>query len=229
MDFEHPYTAWLREGPGTAHFEQAEAEMLKALRFAKEQRPKAKWSYWGLPKIDRWDTYPADGQKKAFHKQSSEAQAWLMLKAAAPSFLAEQDWFCPSAYDKWYDADGDDPHRVELERAVIAARTKVAIEMANGRPVVSCVWHRVGDKSDRLFSADEWIEDQIAVALQAGANGLCWWGYDWWSWAHPWGHPSMPETDGMGDAEVGPYFDALHKQYGEHLASTIAAAGSESP
>ncbi len=219
LDLEHPYTAWLREGPGTRHFEQAEAEMLKALRLAKRIRPHVKWAYWGLPRVDPFPLVRGGGDKRPLNKQSRSAREQLLEKAMAPAFLAEQDWYCVSVYDQWMT---DQPWQRELQGELIRMRLEAARQVAGGKPVIACIWHRQHDKSNTLLTKNEWGRDQIIASLDAGADGVCWWAHDRTSWLKPWpGSSPMPETAGMSNAEIGRYFDKMHADYTEYLIETV--------
>ena len=219
LDLEHPYSAWLREGPGTKHFRQAEAEMLRALREAKRLRPITKWAFWGLPRVDPFPAYPPGGRKQPLTKQPQGARRWLTDSAAAPVFLTEQDWYCVSVYDRWRD---DKPWQRELQKELVGTRIQVARSIAGDKPVIACVWHRQRDGSNTLLTKSEWARDQIVAALEAGADGVCWWAHDRTSWLKPWpGSEPMPETAGMSDEQIGRYFDKLHGSYAEFLVETV--------
>ena len=74
------------------------------------------------------------------------------------------------------------PLVAQSQAAYAKAKTAIAVELANGKPVLPMVMHRIhdGNKTDggKLLTAEEMVEGQIGPALEAGAAGVVWWGSD---------------------------------------------------
>jgi len=230
LDFEKPYRKWLREGPGSLAFEQAQAEMLKALRYAKEHRPLTKWAFWGEPSMKNYVKHGPSGQEKLYHKHTPEAREWLLDLACAPAYLAEQDWYCPSAYDEFY---GDETSSGSLCQVMVTTDLIMRCRELgqDEKPVIACVWNRAHDKTYSLLSKEEWTRDQIQLSLSAGADGIAWWsnGYRYWSRFRERSleEHTSPEVETMTEEEALAYWDTMLREYSEFLVSQVAEYGQE--
>ena len=166
LDLEVPYFRQLKKGPGDPEFDQAQEQMVKALRRAKELRPNARWSMYGIPQVPYWNRDDAS----------------IALAKAPTRLLDEMDWMAPSCYDLY--RNRDKAKALERDEATVRARVQVAREIAGTRPVIPYVWRRFHHNGRfdeppayELIDRDE-FQQHVGWVVDAGADGVVWWGWD---------------------------------------------------
>lgn len=173
MDFEDPYTYWLRQSPDDPRYIQAQKQLVAAINMAKGLRPKAKWAMWGHPHF-------------SYNRGNAVPPADLM---------AVQDWFAPHIYDRFPD---DEEPGVDAEREHVRTIITVTRQQAGDRPVLPYVWHRRAERSKadkfnfptRTLLPEEELRLDVTWAIEFGAHGIVWWGGD-----KPLGDPPPPDDE----------------------------------
>ncbi|MDY6811631.1 MAG: hypothetical protein SW127_21920, partial [Actinomycetota bacterium] len=138
---------------------------------AKAVRPNTKWSMWGWP---HWGSYLDRSEERK-------------KNALAPTELfAVLDWFSPWVYD-WHKNEDSPKHR-DWDRAWVYDTIELTKEVSGDRPIFPYICHRFcppGDKSKKPIDPpgfalipDEELKEHVAWALQAGTDGVVWWGGD---------------------------------------------------
>jgi hypothetical protein len=219
IDLEKPYNQWLAQASGP-QFEQAQSEMIKALQFAKQQRPNIKWTCFGLLNI--W--IRVAGQ--FWHEAPPEAKAAAWARHTAPvELFAELDWFNPCIYDFFLN-ENSTPQQIEGYRAWVREKVDKAVEIAEGRPIIPAVWHRIFDfyTADplRLIPLSEWGPDSIELPIERGACGVCWWGADiGWHW--PTGALAIycPDEFDWQNGDVLAYLNGMHAERAAFLVEHV--------
>jgi hyaluronoglucosaminidase len=153
------------EARAKQEFEAAAIDfMVRTIQFCKQERPRAKWGYFGYPYV-HLDPYRATHHQRIFDE-------------------------CTAFYPDIYTTDygGTDPSvRPETGRRLASvweqgARTKLGIarQIAGTRPVYAVIWTRYHDMN--RFYAGQFINDldlrnAITVPRSAGADGSVFWDY----------------------------------------------------
>ncbi|MCE9619796.1 MAG: hypothetical protein K8R92_07785 [Planctomycetes bacterium] len=185
LDFEEPFFANLSKGQDSPEYKLTIQTMTECIRAMKARWPESKWTFYGIPNLPYWiegkgwATAP-DDQKKVMLKSMSEAVMPL---------VRECDWVSVSIYD-CYDPSmvvAGSPNSIrgtpasvrEDGRAWRMAQVGLAKLLAHGKPVIPnvCNFWVPGGVAPycRLIQPRAFIEDQIAPAVQAGANGFALW------------------------------------------------------
>ncbi|MCA9283862.1 MAG: hypothetical protein KDA22_01510 [Phycisphaerales bacterium] len=181
LDFEGRWIAYLNAPEDSPTFREGEAALLRLLTVARQVRPEAQWSIYGLPSVPFW--LPLQGQPtRSWFDATPEAQAPARAKARrAQAVIDACDWVAPSVYVP-YLPSRDDPKVLAVQAGYARAKTAIAVELAKGKPVLPMTWHRVHDSNKvdggKRLTPDEMIEGQIKPAIEAGAAGVVWWGSD---------------------------------------------------
>ncbi len=181
LDFEGRWMKFLEiDDTSSEEFVMGESEYLNLLRIAREERPRAKWSVYGIPTM-RYFGASTRGTTIAWNKATPESRKKAMDKGRrAQRIIDACDWVAPTIYDPYLDSKNSTNRKAG--QAHVFDKVSLAVEMARGKPVMPLVWHRVHDtnKSDglTLLPVEEFIDGQIKPALAAGAVGVVWWGAD---------------------------------------------------
>jgi len=180
LDFEGRWLAWLSEDPSSVEFQRGEAAMLELIRVAREVRPNAKWSVYGVPTLRAFVASPT-GSTVGWHLGSEESKARALERGRAARRVVQAcDWVAPTIYDL-HDTERL-PRHAPAQVARVEALVGLAVELAEGRPVYPFVWHRVHPSSRedglKLMSNAQFINGQVRPSLEAGASGVIWWGAD---------------------------------------------------
>jgi len=185
LDLEDPFMANLRKAPDSPERQKSLASMISAIRAMKMQYPNCKWTFYGIPSISYWVN------DRGWATASVEEKKLALERAVATfqSLVAEVDWVSVSIYDVY------DPKMVvpgspksvrgtpesvrEDGRAWRMASTGLAKLMANGKPVIPTIcptWAPTGIAPYcRLIPLKDFVLDQVAPAVKAGANGFAIW------------------------------------------------------
>ncbi|MFO0874682.1 MAG: hypothetical protein U0575_12030 [Phycisphaerales bacterium] len=180
LDFEGEWTDYLKKTPGSAEFVAGQKALLRLLQVAHEVRPGAKWAMYGVPGLPFFVTSPT-GSTVGWDKGSdkSKEEQFAIGRRAQPVVDAS-DWVSPSIYSPYLLSTN--PEWTQATPAYSTACTKLAVEMAKGKPVIPMVWHRVHDSNQRdglkVLPDDQFLNGQVKPALAAGAVGVAWWGAD---------------------------------------------------
>ncbi|MFO0718491.1 MAG: peptidoglycan-binding protein [Candidatus Paceibacterota bacterium] len=175
LDIEDPYFAWLHESPSTQHFQYAQSEMLKALNYAKQLRPNAKWGYYGIP------NFPIHFTGGSWADASDSAKSAEIEKIFAPTALLDAvDFYAPSIYSPYPDASTPS-YLVEKEKARNKEAVKQSIPRSNGKPIFTYI-------SDRFWNSNpvynyksmpyQEFKNKQFIGMQNGADGVFLWGGD---------------------------------------------------
>jgi len=181
LDFEGSWMKFLEDEDVTSEaFRAGEAAYLDLLRIAREERPRARWSVYGVPAM-RYFGSSTRGTTIAWDKATNESRERGFEKGRRAQRLIDAcDWVGPTIYDPYLDSRN--PTNRRAGQAHVYDKVALSVEMAKGKPVMPLVWHRVHDtnKTDglTLLSNEEFVDGQIRPALAAGAAGVVWWGSD---------------------------------------------------
>lgn len=181
LDFEGTWMKFLENDDVTSEeFRAGETAYLDLLRIAREERPGAKWSVYGVPAM-RYFGASTRGTTIAWDKATDESRERGFRKGRRAQRLIDAcDWVAPTIYDPYLDSRNSTNRRAG--QAHVYDKVALSVEMARGKPVLPLVWHRVHDtnKTDglTLLSNEEFIDGQVRPALAAGAAGVVWWGAD---------------------------------------------------
>jgi len=145
LDWEGNFFEALKEGPSGALFQSAMNQGVALLNFVRSKRPNAKVGFYGIPSI-RWDVEPS---------------------ALQPLFNAS-DVFLPSGY-----LSSRYSYAQNKERVV--TNMQLALELANGKPVLMYHWPRVAPKGgpglEMAIIEREQLIDYIATTFSVEVNG----------------------------------------------------------
>lgn len=178
LDFEDPFNAILQEGVDSPKYQAIVQTMVATIRAVKQQYPNMLWTYYGTPFIPYW----IDG--KNWLNSTTEARKTLLdkiYKSYAP-IIAEVDWVSTSIYPV-YDPMMFEPKTPDDVRAHGRAWRSTCVGLAKilaaGKPVIptiSPIWQPNGvAKAGTLVPETQFIEDQVAPAIAAGAAGVAIW------------------------------------------------------
>ncbi|NNF44841.1 MAG: hypothetical protein HKN62_17690, partial [Phycisphaerales bacterium] len=180
----------LNRTPGSEAYEWAVSSLLEAYHYAKSLRPNAQWGFYGVPHMN-WDFQKPDGGFWRWHEVTLEQrQARMDIATQARELLDTIDYWAPSIYDMWHDEDSPPIDAIGQQTYADNAIAHCVDEANGEKPVFALTWHRVlsswwhqaqgftENNANKLFSAEEWVRDQVAPAAAAGANGVVWWGHD---------------------------------------------------
>ena len=185
LDAEVPFMDDLNKDPATPEFKRATSTIISTIRALKLNYPGTKWTMYGMPNLAYW--IGSDGWGKA---TESDRRATLtrVAKTYAP-IIAELDWVSVSIYD-YYDPrmveygnpnsvrgtpesvrrDGHEWRIAQVGLAKLLGGSKLVI------PTVFPFWAPGGVAPYcRVINPRDFIQDQIAPAIGAGANGFALW------------------------------------------------------
>jgi len=184
LDIENEWYAALGRDPSSPEFREGAKQLLRALMIAKEVRPEARWSYYGIPELPFF-VKNEEGSLVGWDKGSAASKAEEIASARRAQIIIDGcDWVAPTLYDFYPDSAA--PEWVEAQKAKVREIVKLSREMAAAsrrpKPVLPFVWHRIHSSNKRyglqLLDNREFIEGQVRPALEAGAAGVIWWGAD---------------------------------------------------
>lgn len=178
LDFEDPFISVLLKGSSSPEYRSTLQTMVAAIQAVKIAFPQTRWTYYGVPGVDLW----FDGQS---WDRLSDEEKRQKLAAAVQTFeplVAQLDWVSPTVYGK-YDPALQTPVNAEpivrAERAWRVAQVGVARLCANGKPVIPTIdpFWTPGGKAPfaTLIPRRMFIEEQVALTLEAGASGIALW------------------------------------------------------
>jgi peptidoglycan hydrolase-like protein with peptidoglycan-binding domain len=232
-------------------FENAQAEWIKAVKYAQELRPNIKWGIYGLPAaktgpywvagpscahfgkpsgctLPSWANWtgplcPELGgpqcSSKAWSQATQKVRDYTLSVMLRPTELFEVvDFMAPTAYAPYEGTDAGSLSHVEY-------KTKAAVMAANGKPVTPFFSHRlfVDDPLVSLVDPDD-QQAHVEEALDAGADGITWWGSDLWGYQQDfcynknieaqakWNNEFPPGPPPVTYANHAEYFIQLHTQ-----------------
>lgn len=185
LDAEDPFFADLQKDKDSPEFIRATNSIISTIRLLKLQYPGTKWSLYGAPNLPYWVN------KKGWATATDDERKLVLTQAAAAysPIIAELDWVSVSIYSV-YDPNmviygspksiGGTPESVRKDgRAWRRASVGLAQLLAQGKPVLPMIypyWSPGGVAPYcRVINPRQFIEDQIAPAIQAGANGFALW------------------------------------------------------
>jgi hypothetical protein len=186
LDFEFPFDAVFAAGSSDPRYGPMVVSMIETLRVLRQRFPGVAWTYYGMPRLPYWNP---EGVWPSLSEAQREA-IFLRSTAAYAPLLDEIDWVMPSLYDVYERALGMPTTTVprneveaEFRRAYIqcvrryyerAGRTVKPII-----PVVSPWFQNVSNVEARFLGpipVDEFADEQVRPALEAGADGIAVWG-----------------------------------------------------
>jgi hypothetical protein len=178
LDFEYGFTDRMQkgvDGPGARH---ARDEMIRLIRAVRAAYPRTRWTYYGVPFLPYWLEHRSWIDSS---DQMKRAEMTRCVEMYGP-LVAECDWVSPSIYPVYDPAMFDPPERASVRRAGVAwrsAQVGFARVLAGEKPVIpmiSPVWQPGGrTPAGGVVPSDQFVEDQVRPALQAGAAGLAIW------------------------------------------------------
>ncbi|HWB19777.1 MAG TPA: hypothetical protein VG711_05715 [Phycisphaerales bacterium] len=168
LDWEGAAYQNLIANPGSQMQKSTMAEYIKATQFVRQMRPQAKVSVYGVPPARYWN----------------RDESWVALAESVKPLIQQLDCLCPSIYDFYANAQNDD--FAEANKAYAKDNARLALQMAEGRPVYPFVWPRYHDSNQswgmRLIPRSEFkaLVTAMAQAEVDGRyiNGVVWWGDD---------------------------------------------------
>jgi len=178
LDFESPYAEVLQSGCSDPRWAQTIATMVSTIQLVRAKFPNTLWSYYGVPFVPFW----IDGTDWASASAEQRKAALDKIYQANAPLVKELDWINCSIYPV-YDPplfNPKDPNFVRVQgRAWRRATVSLSHILANGKPVIPMVspyWQPNGvARPGFLVPRDQFIEDQVAVAVDAGATGIALW------------------------------------------------------
>jgi hypothetical protein len=179
LDMEGPYTQGLLAKIGGPEWTHTIEQMALAADIVKEERPKAKIAYWGLPSLWCWGW--EDGERRKWLDCRPETRQKVIDRwCAAQLLIARIDWFTPCAYeyypvDKAFAEDAMVRDWLPFQAMVCKAMKPRAPILWSVSPRCHNALHPDWDLS--LVPPEEIYLDQIRPALEHG-NGIIWWGAD---------------------------------------------------
>ena len=178
LDFEDPFSDNLQKGPDSPEGARAIETMIRTIRAVKARFPDTKWTYYGVP----WLPYWLD--KNGWFTATADAKRAALERATATyaALVRELDWVSPTVYPKYDPVVFPEDQRntiVHEGRAWRTAQVGLAALMANGKPVIptlSPYWTPGGRaRFCRVISRSEFLDDQVAPCVEAGATGIALW------------------------------------------------------
>ena len=185
LDYEGNFFRGLDKGVGTVENQEATRVMLKALRRMKQEFPKMKWTYYGLPMLKYWLPHPSPTNAYTWVNAPLEVKIQEIEHkyAAYRELLSECDWLNPSFYNR-YDPDVHKNNIVARE-ATYRKELVVFCHMFNERlgtnkPIIpmTCPWYVAGGKVEYDYKTvqDQFMLDTVINPyLEAGVNGFALW------------------------------------------------------
>lgn len=178
LDFESPYAEILQKGSGDPRWAQTISTMVALIQSVRTRFPTTRWTFYGVPFVPYW--IAGTDWESATPEQRKEALNKI-FEANAP-LVKEMDWVNCSIYPVYEPElfNPKDPSRVRSQgRAWRRAAVSLSCILANGKPVmpmISPYWQPNGvARAGCPVPRDEFIEDQVAVAVEAGATGVAVW------------------------------------------------------
>lgn len=178
LDFEDPYAEILQKGASDPRWQDTISNMVAVIRLVRTRFPNTLWTYYGVPFVPFWIN-GTDWESATPENRKAELEK---LYQANAMLVSELDWVNCSIYPV-YDPTLFNPAKPELVRAQGRAwrRTSVSLSriLANGKPVIPMVspyWQPNGvARAGFPVPKDQFIEDQVAVAVDGGAVGIAVW------------------------------------------------------
>ncbi|NNF44842.1 MAG: hypothetical protein HKN62_17695 [Phycisphaerales bacterium] len=179
----------LTDDADTIEYTTAVSALTNAILEARTLRPNAKWGYYSVPYV-QYTFADASGDWIRWHEAPlHHRQHQMMLSTQATELLEAVDYYAPSIYDMWHSEDSPEIDTIG-QQVFVREVVDHCVKHSRQIPVFPVVWHRVLSTSwhedrgitlgnrNKLFGVPEWIEDQVAPALDVGADGIVWWGAD---------------------------------------------------
>lgn len=178
LDFEDPFTAHLQLGVENSKCGDAVATLVATLRAVRARFPGIRWTLYGAPFVPYW----LDGKNWVTATAPAKAALLDRLHKIYAPLAAEVDWLSPSIYPV-YDPMMFEPTTPQLVREHGRAWRTTSVGLAKilaaGKPViptVSSLWQPNGVAlAGTAVPQDQFIEDQVQPAVQAGACGVALW------------------------------------------------------
>jgi hypothetical protein len=188
LDWEGAGIAGLETPIGSPIHQQTVEQYVLAIQAAKALRPNAKFGFYGLP-IGRY---------------YDRNQEWIDNALALQPIFDASDCLFPSIYDL-YKSNESPQHDPQIDLEVTTDCTKLALRVANGKPVFPYIYHRYHDSNATwgfILIADDEMADNAKAAFDAvwegdKADGMIWWGADqYYLWMSQQNYsPSHPNYD----------------------------------
>jgi hypothetical protein len=186
LDFEFPFDAVFAAGSSDPRYGPMVASMIETLRVLRRRFPGISWTYYGVPRLPYWNpegVWPSlsAAQREEIFQRSTAAYAPL---------LNEIDWVMPSLYDVYERALGMPTTAVprsqveaDFRRAYVQCVRRYYERIGRVAkpiiPVVSPWFQNVSNVEARFLGpipVDEFAEEQVSPALEAGVDGIAVWG-----------------------------------------------------
>jgi len=192
LDYEGNFFRGLDAGKGTPENEEATRVMLKALRRMKQEFPKMKWTYYGLPILKYWLPHPSPTNSYTWVNAPEEVKKQEIEHkyGCYEELLAECDWFNPSFYNR-YDPDTFNHDIVAREsqyRRELVRFCRLFNERQNtNKPIIpmTCPWYVLGGRVeyDHKIVQDKFMIDTVIQPyLEEGVNGFAlWYAHSYWA------------------------------------------------
>jgi len=178
LDFESPYAEVLQSGCSDPRWSQTIATMASAIQLVRAKFPNTLWTFYGVPFVPYW----INGTDWASAAPEQRKAALDKIYQANAPLVKEMDWINPSIYPVYEPAlfNPKDPNFVRVQgRAWRSTTVALSHILANGKsvvPMVSPYWQPNGvARAGFPVPRDQFIEDQISVAIDAGATGVALW------------------------------------------------------
>lgn len=185
LDYEGDFFRALDEGENTKGNNEATEVMLDALCRVKEEFPKMKWTYYGLPSLKYWLPHPSPTTSYTWLDAPEEVkQAEIEHRYSSyAKLLAECDWLNPSFYNK-YDPDvvkGDIVPRESMYRFELVKLCHLINQrLGTNKPIIpmTCPWYTPGGhvEYEQKIVQEQFMRDSVLLPyLKAGVSGFAIW------------------------------------------------------
>ena len=185
LDYEGDFFRGLDKGKGTPENAEATRVMVEALRVMKQEFPKMKWTYYGLPLLKYWLPHPSPTTAYQWANAPEEVkQNEIDFKYGCyEELMSECDWLNPSFYNR-YDPDSfnhdiigrESAYRKELVRFCHMFNER----MGTTKPIIPMIgpWYAPGGRyewKNKTVQNDFIRKATLLPYLEEGIDGLATW------------------------------------------------------
>lgn len=186
LDFEDPFDAVFLAGPSHPLYDTCMESLIATIRAVRQAYPDMKWTYYAFPRV--WNfVFGLDWGQVTDPEQRAAGFEFHTDRYGA--LLDEMDWFMPSLYDHWERARGQPSNTVSPPIVAEREHRRAAVEaiqhyfVSRNKPVPPIVpvvspWFQPGGNATVIgaIPLDEFMEEQVEPAMEAGASGIAIWG-----------------------------------------------------